>query len=407
MKRDRALTRRQALRLVLGLGAGMALSSACQPAPSPAAKPTEAPAAKPPEAPKPAAPAASPAPAAPAPAASPAAAASPGAAAQAEAPQKIVGDVLDFKLEADGRWKGPFGSVTLKLNKGFFDGKEAWFIRTDSSDRTFAQEQGLVFVPLMVAALQAPGSFANIYTFAQGAAGQGPVLTTVPGRDDYTPAFRINRVSFSAAPELLNSEQAIKAAEQSGKVKIEQTSIVVNYPLVKWPAGGLPRDGELVEPLGKGPLIEEPDTAGGKVVFKLHQCFPGSRYIVTDTSAVPMAPMMGVVGSAPTQKLRDAKAVAPITIFVNGLKGPGVMGFQPAIFNAKAGEPAWSPYWDHFAVKWKDPSKAVVVRSQAELDAKVAAGELERFNGTPDTHPNGFVVNCPSPVLAPNTYTGA
>jgi len=386
------LSRRQALRIALGLGAGLALSAACA---QPAAKPTAAPA-KPTEAPKPTT----------APAVKPTEAPKVSAPPKAETgPEKIVGDVLEFKLESEGRWKGPFGSVTLKLHRGLFDGQEAWYIRTDTSDQSFAKEQGLVFVPLLTGALTAPGSFANLYLFPQGVAGQSPVITTVPGRDDFTPAFRMHTVSFTGPPELLSSEQAIKAAQGAGKVAIEQTNIVVNYPLVKWPGGALPRDVELVEPLGKGPLIEEPDTAGGKVVFKLHQCFPGSRYSVTDTSAVPMAPMMGVVGSGPTQKLKDAKATAPITIFLNGLKGPGVMGFQPAIFNVKAGELAWSPFWDHFAVKWRDPTKAEVIRSQAELDAKVDAGELERFNGVPDTHPNGFVVNCPSPVLAPNTYT--
>lgn len=324
----------------------------------------------------------------------------------AEETQKIVGDVTEFRLEPEGRWKGPFGSVTLKLQKGFFDGGDVWFIRTEGSDQTFAREQGLVFVPLLAGALNAAGSFGNLYTFTSGARGQVPVITTVPGRDDFTPAFRVHRVTFAGNAEMLNSEPAIKDAERAGRVRVEQTNIVVNYPLVKWPGGGLSRDPDLVEPLGKGPLIEEPDTAGGKVVFKLHQCFPGSRYIVTDTSAVPMAPMMGVVGSGPTQKLKDARATAPITIFLNGPKGPGVMGFQPAIFNTKAGDPAWSPFWDHFAVQWKDPSKATVLRSQAELDQKVSAGELERFNGLPDTHPNGFVVNCPSPVLAANTYTG-
>lgn len=400
---DRLLTatsRRQLLRLALFGGAGLALSAACG-QPSTTAKPTQAPkpagaAAKPTDAPKAAA--------APAVAKS---AASPAASPPAEVAQKIVGDVLDFSLESGGRWKGPFGSVTLKLNKGSFDGQDVWFIRTDGSDQAFARENGLVWVPLLAAAISAPGSFANLYLVSPGAGGQSPVINTIPGRDDFTSAFRIHRVSFSGAPELLGSEQAIKAAETAGKVKIEATNIIVNYPLVKWPGGGLAKDPDLAEPLGKGPLIEDADTAGGKVVFKLHQCFPGSRYIVTDTSAVPMAPMMGVVGSGPTQKLRDVKAAAPITIFLNGLKGPGVMGFQPAIFNSKAGEPAWSPFWDHFAVQWKDPSKATVLRSQAELDAKVASGELERFNGVPETHPNGFVVNCPSPVLAPNTYTGA
>ena len=105
-----------------------------------------------------------------------------------------------------------------------------------------------------------------------------------------------------------------------------------------------------------------------------------------------------------TQLLKDARATAPITIFVNGLAGPGVMGFQPAIFNTRAGDPAWSPFWDHFAAEWRDPNQATIVRTQAELDALAADGRLVRYNGLPDTHPMGFVVNCPSPVIAPNTY---
>jgi hypothetical protein len=320
--------------------------------------------------------------------------------AQEEA-QAIVGDVLDFRLESEGMWEGPFGWVTLRLHRGLHDGNEAWFIRTDASDMPFARREGLVWVPIMANALNAPGSYGDIYLFEGGADGQAPVLSTVPGRDDFTSAFRVHYVRFQGAPRLLTSRDEIRQAQG---VSIEDTNVIVNYPLVSWAGGALPADPELKAPLGKGPLIEEPDLAGGTVTFKLHQCFPGSRYIVTDTSAVPMAPMMGVVGSAPTQLLKDARATAPITIFLNGLRGPGVMGFQPAIFNTKTGEPAWSPFWDHFAVRWQEPSRAAVLRSQVEIEQRVAAGELERFNGVPDTHPNGFVVNCPSPVLAPNTY---
>lgn len=317
--------------------------------------------------------------------------------------QKLVGDVVDFSLSPDGRWKGPFGSVTLRLHRGSFDGEDVHFIRTDASEQSFAKQNGLVFVPLMASMVNAAGSFGDLYLFEDAA--QAPVFSTVPGREDYTPAVRIHRVSGPAKD--LRSVQGVKDAAAQGTVKLDTTNVFVNYPLVRWPGGGLQRDPDLAEPLGKGPLVEEPDLAGRKVIFKLHECFPGSRYIVTDTSAVPMAPMMGVVGSGPTQKLKDVGATAPITIFVNGVKGPGVMGFQPAIFNTTAGEPAWSPFWDHFAVKWTDPAKARVVRGQTELDDLVRSGDLERFNGLPDTHPNGFVVNCPSPVLAPNTFTGS
>lgn len=317
----------------------------------------------------------------------------------------IVGDVIEYSLEPDG-WEGPFGSVTMRMHHGHFDDQDVYFIRTDASDQAFAEREGLVFVPILGNALRAEGSYANLYTFAQSASGQGSIVTTIPGRDDYTPAFHIHTVRFAGDPELITSEAALLAAEEAGTVTIEETGVVVNYPMVKWGDEGLPVDPDLMQPLGPGPLISEPDMEGMTCTFKLHQCFPGSRYIVTDTSAVPMAPMMGVVGSAPTDLLRDAAATAPITIFVNGLEGPGAQGFQPAIFNSKAGNPIWSPFWDHFAAEWTDPEQARVVRSQAELDELVKSGQLTLYNGVPDTHPNGFVVNCPAPILAPNNYEG-
>lgn len=374
MQKALVLTRRQTLQLALGLGASTALSVLTSARPA-LASAWAGPAAR--------------------------------LQAQEQGAQIIVGDVLEFTLDPAGRWPGPFGSVTLRLHEGFVDNESVWFIRTDASDQEFALGAGLVWVPLLASALNAPGSFANLYLFPQGISGQHPVLSTMPGRENFTPAWRVHWVSFTGAPELLKSEQAIKEAVAANKVRLVETNIIVNYPMVKWPGGGLPKDTKLSEYLGTGPLIEDPDTTAGKVTFKLHQCFPGSRYIVTDTSAVPMAGMMGVVGSAPTQKLSEARATDSITVFANGLKGPGVMGFQPAVFGHKAGDPAWSPFWDHFTVRWKDPSKAVVLRSQPEIEERVKAGDLERFNGVPDTHPNGFVVNCPSPVLAPNTYTGA
>jgi hypothetical protein len=316
----------------------------------------------------------------------------------------IVGDVINFVLDPEGRWEAPVGSVTLKMHPALFEGQSAWFIRTDASDEAFAQQNGLVYVPLLHNALRAEGSFANIYLFNEGVEEQRAVISTVPGQTNFTSAFRIHNVSFSGDATLLDSEEAVRAAEQSGAVVVEQTDIIVNYPLVLWPDGGLPVDGEMTEPLGNGPLIAEADTANGTVTFKLHQCYPGSRYIATDTSAAPMAPMMGVAASEPTQKLLEVGATAPIYVFGNGLRGTGAMGFQPAVFNAKAGEPNWSPFWEHFTVVWKDESQAEVLTSEAEIRARADAGEVDIFNGTPDSHPNSFVVNCPAPVLAPNTY---
>ncbi len=313
----------------------------------------------------------------------------------------LVKDVLDYRLRGDFAWNG--GWVQFRLHEGRLDGQPVWFIRTDTSDATFAEEQGLVFVPLLAGARSVPGGTGRIYLFEDGAAGQLPVLSTGPGRDDFTPLYEIAHVRSNGDPVLLESAAEIEAAQADGRVTVEETPIVVNYPAVRWPGGELPVDTVVELPLANGPLLAAPDTDAMTVTFKLHQCYPESRYIITDTSAVPMAPMMSIPGSPATAGLAAA-AASKITVFGNGLTGPGAMGFQPGIFREKAGEPAWSPLWDHFTVVWTDPSAARLVTSQAELDALVADGSLELFVGTPDTGGQGFVVNCPSPILAPNDF---
>ena len=47
-------------------------------------------------------------------------------------------------------------------------------------------------------------------------------------------------------------------------------------------------------------------------------------------------------------------------------------------------------------------SKAFAPQRRAELDECGAAGEIEIFKGTLDTGGNDCIVNCPSPIVAPN-----
>jgi hypothetical protein len=314
----------------------------------------------------------------------------------------LVKDVVEFELHGPYKWNG--GSVTMRLHEGRLNGKPIYYVRTDTSDQGFADEEGLVHVPVLRLALESDGGVGRLFLFENGAEGQLAVLSTGPGRDDFTPLYRIDRVTFTGEPAVLDSADAVDAAVADGSAKVEQTEIVVNYPAVKWSGGELPVDTVVEKALEGGPLLGPPDLDAMTVTFKLHQCFPESRYIVSDTSAVPMAPMMNIQGSPGTEGLAKLGAASTITVFGNGLNGPGAMGFQPGIFREKAGEPAWSPMWDHFTAVWKDESKAVLLKTQAELDERVAAGEIELFTGTPDTGGQGFVVNCPSPIVAPNDF---
>jgi hypothetical protein len=325
---------------------------------------------------------------------------SPDPTADAEA-TKLVADVLDFQLRGDFEWNG--GSVTMRLHDAFVAGDHAYFVRTDASDQAFAEEVGLVYVPLLVGAGSLDGGTADIYLFDQGAADQLPILSSVPGMEGFTPLYRVHRVRAGGGTTY-DSADALQAAADAGDVAIEATDVIVNYPLVKWPGGELTVDEEVREPLANGPLLAAPDLDALTVTFKLHQCYPESRYIVTDTSAVPMAPMMSIVGSPGTEGLAEANATRKITVFGNGIPGPGAMGFQPGIFEAKAGEPNWSPMWDHWTAVWNDEADATLLTSQAELDAAVADGRITLHRGTPDTEGMGFVVNCPSPIIAPNDF---
>ncbi len=382
----RKLSRRRFLRLG-AMGSGAILLAACgaQPTAAPAA-PTNTPV---PPTDTPVPPTATPVP--------PTDTPEPPAPAADEGVEVIVGDVVDYALTSD-EWPGFFGFVTFKIHEAIYNGESAYFIRTDASNPDFAAENGLVYVPLLNVA--AGRDFTNtLYVFADG---RPPVIASIPGNEDYISLFKMVNVTVNDDSADLSSAEAIANAGEA--VTLEEAGVLVNYPLVKWPGGELPVDTALDSYLGTGPLISAPDTDSMTVTFKLHECFPGSRYIITDTSAVPMAPMMGIAPAGPSQQLKDLAGTDEIWVFGNGIEGSGVMGFQPAIFDNAAGDPGWSPFWDHFTVTWNEGVEPRVLRSSAELRAALDAGELQLFNGTPNTHPNGFVVNCPVPIKAPNTF---
>lgn len=333
-----------------------------------------------------------------------AAAGSPAASPQAVGGTAIVGDVLDHALTSSD-WQGAFGWVRLRLHPAVVDGEEAWYVRTDASDESYARAEGLVFVP-KIASLAGAGAAGEAFVFINGADGQPTVLSSEPGRDDYSPAWRINEVMWAGSPTLLESAADIQAAADAGDLTIATDDVIANMPVVRWSGGEMPVDPDLVEYLGGGQLIEAPDTAGGSVLFKLHECFPGSRYIVCDTSAPPMAEGMAIVASSGLSVASGAGATGRVNVFMGGIEGTGPMGGQPSVFDSSAGEPAWSPYWDHMTYVWKEGADARVLTTETEIHEARDAGEVDEFPGTPDTGGEIFTVNCPVPVVAPNTFAG-
>jgi hypothetical protein len=316
----------------------------------------------------------------------------------------IVGDVIDYSLTSE-EWPGAFGFVTFRLHPGVFGGEDVYFIRTDTSDQSYAKQEKLVWAPKL-SSLIAEGLTGAAYLVSGGTATQPAVLSSAPGGPDYTPAWRVHRVSWNEAPQVLSSVDHVERARGEGRITVEDTDIVLNAAVVKWSSGEMPVDTERREYLGGGQLLEPPDTSGMTVTFKLHECFPGVRYIVVDTSLEPMAEGMHIAHSLRLAGTHDAGATGRTNVFMNGMKGPGPMGFQPSVFDSQAGSPEWSPYWDHMTYAWKEGRPPRVLRTEREVHAARDAGDLDEFPGTPDTAGAIFTVNCPVPVLAPNTFGG-
>lgn len=245
-----------------------------------------------------------------------AASGSPVASPQATEGTAIVGDVLGHALTSS-EWQGAFGWVRLRLHLAAVDGEEAWFVRTDAFDEDYARREGLVFAP-KIAGLAAAELVGDAFVFTNGADDQPTVLSSEPGREDYTPAWRVNEVTWEGSPELLTSAADIRAGADAGNLSIATEDVVANMPVVRWSAGEMPTDPDLVEYLGGGQLIEPPDTARGSALFKLHECFPGSRYIVCDASAPPMAEGMRILGSPGLAGAPESGATGRVNVSMGG-----------------------------------------------------------------------------------------
>ncbi len=295
-----------------------------------------------------------------------------------EQARAVVGDVVDFALTSKD-WKGQFGFVTLRLHRGIVDGNGVYFIRTDASDKQFAKTEKLVYVPKLEP-LADPGLSGAIYLVRGGADDQRPILSSEPGRDDYTPAWTVHDVLWRGGRtrRALTSVADVEQARDRGELAVERTKTVVNYPMVKWSTGQLPVDAERIGYLGSGQLLEEPDTIAMRVTFKLGQCYPGNRYFVVDHSMKPVADMT-LTNFAPALHAgpTNAGATGRTNVFMNGLAGPGPMGFQPSAFDFKAGHVSWSPYWDHYLYQWRRPETARLLTSQKAVLKARDAGQLD------------------------------
>lgn len=141
------------------------------------------------------------------------------------------------------------GGPTLPAVLGYAEGQEIRFVHPEASDPEIAQmlttmmDSPVLVVPALA---EAPETMlANVYVFANGIAGDGPlgfqpdVFDNPAGTEGYSPLRALNRVTWvdEAAARELRSAAAVQEAEAAGEVVIERPGAVVNMPMLTWPGG--------------------------------------------------------------------------------------------------------------------------------------------------------------------------
>ena len=303
--------------------------------------------------------------------------------------------------------------AVIPMHKGLYEGGEVFYIITDSNGQQHAdlisEKQGWK-VELAPPLSNTPESaLENVYMFTNGIPGEGihgyqdEVFSSTPAQtDEYSALRKVSHVEWKLGqnPEILDSEEKIKEAEEDGRLTLEETQAIINMPQIKWP------DGEMIVKEDKT-LSDDMEYGGAqvldinidemKVTFIAHRGWgPDGNtiyYIVTDATPTGPAEMMGVVDSPTSANLIANSAAVDLFQFKNGIKGSGPIGFQPGIAAAVPGDETYSPMWRIFLVEWNNPEDARVLETKADIDFYQSEESIIVSLARPMN--SDHIVNCP------------
>ncbi len=136
---------------------------------------------------------------------------------------------------------------------GLYEDEEILFIHNAASDADIADlltnmmgSSPVIHVPALA---DVPSTaLATVFVFTNGIepdGSMGPfgfqpdVFDSVPGDAGYSPLRRVVTVSWAdpATATVLTNAAAVASAEADGRISLEETDIVVSFPLLRWPDG--------------------------------------------------------------------------------------------------------------------------------------------------------------------------
>jgi hypothetical protein len=144
-------------------------------------------------------------------------------------------------------------TISMPVSLGWYNGERVYYITTDITDPPMARGAGVNLalrmrdaVPTYPKPPEQKDVLERVYKFPNGE--QDAVFASIPNpvgplRSDahYSPLWLLYtvRTTDGKNSDLLSSEEAILAAQVSGKVTVTRTAIVINCPIVGAERGGL------------------------------------------------------------------------------------------------------------------------------------------------------------------------
>ena len=304
-------------------------------------------------------------------------------------PTQVLEQKLEFQKEDPSlllsRTNVP---IEIPMHKGMHNGNEILYIITDASDKDYVNtisEKQELNIQLSKSLKNIPeNNLQNIFLFKNGIKGDGlfgfqsDIFSKTPQQSDYSPLGSIIEVTWKSGQKEIIFESAadIINAEQSGRIKFNETNVVVNTPQIKWSGGQMTErsDKQISNKMSfSGGQITEINEDELIVTFVAHRSWDSNGktiyYIITDVTPIGPSKLIGVKHSPSMSDLLTNSSIIEQYQFKNGIIGSGSLDFQPEIFNFSSDEENYNPISKIYLVEWHDSKFAQILQTKSDIDS--------------------------------------
>ena len=303
-------------------------------------------------------------------------------------PTQILAQKLEFKEDSSLLLSRANVPAIIPMHKGIYNGHEIFYIITDASDKDYVNtisENQKWDIQLSTIINDMPeNNLQKLFIFKNGIQGDGifgfqnEIFSSTPKQSDYTALGSIIEVTWKTGQKEIVFESAseVIAAEKSGRIKFNETNVIVNSPQIVWPDGQMKvrSDKQISNEMSfSGGQITEINEDELSVTFVAHRSWDSNGrtiyYIVTDATPLGPAELMGVAYSPISSNLLTHSAVVDLFQFKNGIKGSGSLGFQPEISSLSFNEENYSPISKIYLIEWHDSELAQILQTKSDIDS--------------------------------------